>query len=643
MLTVVAIEESLMRDIGDFEPLLTSVANDGEYKICSWKRTGNTLPEAIPALFDREFITDGELLMWNILVVSDDRNRFVSNPFGGCYSDDYKTNDVFDKELNELAKMLGVVPVHSEVSSVKPENKKQTTHFDVKINDELQIKKLNEYKIDDFTRPNKIYLMAVQKNFDVDIHESNKNSFLKPNVYETFSEKGAYPPNCRFFKFNISSKSNKITMHDYLRLWMTVLSFAYNDGSDDIYIAPYVLYSIDCDIDKDVLTEQITEIYSRVHFVRKFTESRIERIHRLREIESGKKYDMPALDSSITVDFETDESKLYLDNSKFGLAKNCPVKDEEQYAYQRDIIEKNIKEYLKAPRRAIRRSVFATKKNGIYVSETDQRIQLDIDQMEDLDESIDVLEMEIMKADNIDINYPKENEEERKQADKRTYKTMKRRSTVGAIVGSSLLMFAAFVLAFLPYIVNSIIEVKTSQTISASIILTIACVLIMAVCGFVSLIFFRFPLSNALYHFKKVIDSLVSFVNNQAEAYSNYLSKLSSFMKRNSFKRYLAADASDFLREEEDLYVINRDYCCIVENNCKAWADALKINVIYRDDMTDEAFALDLNPTGNPIFSFVKSNGIYGMEYNHDFSYLETPYEFIKSLNIRREEVYSDD
>lgn len=71
------------------------------------EQEGKNLVEAIPALFDRHFLSENELRDWNITIVSDDRNCTCENPFGGDYLNDKE--NLPDPEINEVAKMLGIV------------------------------------------------------------------------------------------------------------------------------------------------------------------------------------------------------------------------------------------------------------------------------------------------------------------------------------------------------------------------------------------------------------------------------------------------------------------------------------------------------------------------------------------------------
>ena len=637
MLTILAIEESLMREIGDFEPLLQNSAKAGEYKICSWRREGKTLEESIPALFDREYISEAELLNWNIMVVSDDRTVFVDNPFEGSYFPG-EGKELADRELNEIAKMLGVVPAHSKVKRIESDDKSVPPRTEISIDSDLQDQKLSEYKFNDFARPEKIYLLAVQKKYDIDMTQKHIAG-AQTDSNNSFCRDGYYPANCRFLKFNLSSNSNKTTMVDYFRMWMTILALVYNDGAEDLYIPPYSLYSVDADIDNDKVRIQINDIYSRIRFVRKYAENQIENIHQLRKSQAAKHYDMPNLNSSIEVNFQADESNLYLDERQFGLAKDCPIPDEPEYKYQRDIQERNIKEYLKVPARAVRKCVGQTKEQGVFVSNSPEIIHLNREQTEDLNESIDQLEIELMRADEIDISYPNENARERSETDSDLLITMEKRSTVSAIVLGSLVMFAAFVFTFLPYIINAITNVKTKAAVSSSILVTVIVLLAMALCGIITLVILRHPLTRGFRRFEETIDDLVDYVNNQSEAYSKYLSKLSEFMKRNSFKRYLESDHNSYKREEEDLYILNRNYCFEIESTCSKWAESFRFNLMYSENKASEySFELDESPQMNPVYAFVVSDGVYNIDFNAGASQLESPYAFIKSLNIQREE-----
>ena len=88
MLTVLAIDKNIICELDEFESLFSNVEKRGKFKVCSWNREGKNLFQAIPALFDRHFISENELREWNIIIVSDNRNGKPGNPFGGDYIND---------------------------------------------------------------------------------------------------------------------------------------------------------------------------------------------------------------------------------------------------------------------------------------------------------------------------------------------------------------------------------------------------------------------------------------------------------------------------------------------------------------------------------------------------------------------------
>ena len=256
MLTVLAIDKNLMGELDDFETLFSNVQNKGQFKICCWNREGKNLVEAIPALFDRHFLSENELRDWNITIVSDDRNCTCENPFGGDYLNDKE--NLPDPEINEVAKMLGIVPTNSHSWYELPTSKFGSIKWNVEVNRNLRDEKLKEYNIIEFSRPQKIFLVSVVKKADVDI-----DKFAKPKTdtaYFDFRIKAKYPVNCRFLKFNLSSVSNSNTREDYFRLWMTLLTFIYNDP-DSIFLSPDSMYNIDSVIDKRIMQRQISTIF----------------------------------------------------------------------------------------------------------------------------------------------------------------------------------------------------------------------------------------------------------------------------------------------------------------------------------------------------------------------------------------------
>lgn len=634
MLTVLAIDKNLICELDDFESLFSNVEKKGEFKICSWNRDGKNLFEAIPALFDRHFISEKELRSWNITIVSDDRNCNAANPFDGDYLN--QKDSLPDPELNEVAKMLGIVPTSSHSSYQLPDDKFGKIKWNVDVSRKLRDEKLQEYNIMEFSRPQKIFLFSVVRKNDVDIDEFEKKSDSSSESGINFRIKAKYPVNCRFLRFNLSSISNTNTKEDYFRLWMTVLTFVYNNP-DSIFLSPDALYDIDSIINKKIMQTQISAIYSKVHYVKKFAVLRINDIEKAREQIRQKHYDIPNLSSNISVEFDINDEGLYLNTKRFGLAKNCPCDDTAAYRYQREHIEKRIFDFLKAPKRALKRAVVETKRNGVFVPDTEEKIHLDENQTEDLIGNINDLEFKIFGSDAVDSDYQRRNAQDRNDCDEENYKTMQKRSTVSVILLGSVAAFCAVFVGFIPYIVNAFVS-ENNQIISASFMITFLSLFVLCVVGIITLLVLRLPLSNGFRKFKIIIKTLVSQTRDMAEQYSVYLSKLSSFMKSNSFNTYLNCNNNVYMKEEEYKLRKNINFSEKREQMCQKWADLFDFNLKYNEKYMDENYVIDEYPEKNPLYSFTLKYGDFKVLLNGKDSNLVTPYEFISSINIKREE-----
>lgn len=634
MLTVLAIDKNLICELDDFESLFTNVEKKGAFKICSWNREGKNLFEAIPALFDRHFISDKELRNWNITIVSDNRKCVADNPFGGDYVNDKE--NLPDSEINELAKMLGIVPTSSHSWYELPEDKFGNIKWNVEVSRELRDEKLQQYNIMEFSRPQKIFLFSVVQKSDVDVDTFAKKFADSQETDVSFRIKGKYPVNCRFIKFNLSSISNTNTKEDFFRLWMTLLTFVYNDP-DLIYLSPDALYNIDLMIDKKVMQNQISAIYSKVHYVKKLAVVYINDIEKIREQLKQKHYDIPNLNSNISVEFNTNDEGLYLDNKKFGLAKNCPCEDMPVYRFQRELIEKRIFDFLKAPKRALKRAVAETKRKGEFYAETEEQILLDENQTEDLIENINDLELNIFGSDAVDVSYEKRNAIERRDCDAENYKIMRKRSPVSVIVLGSLAAFCAVLIGFVPYIINAFVS-KNNQTIADSFMITFVSLFVLCFSGVITLLVLKMPLSRGLKKFKNIIKRLVRQTKDLANQYSVYLSKLSSFMKSNSFNTYLNCNDNVYMADEEYKLKKNIDFTEKREQMCKKWSDIFDFKLKYNEKYMDENYVIDEFPEKNPLYSFNIKYGDFRILLNGKNSNLIAPYEFIKNINIIREE-----
>lgn len=634
MLTVLAIDKNIICELDEFESLFSNVEKRGEFKICSWNREGKDLFQAIPALFDRHFISENELKIWNIIIVSDDRNCNAKNPFGGDYLND--KDNLPDPELNEVAKMLGVVPPDAHSSYEIPNNKFGNIKWNVEVNRNLRDEKLNQYDINDFSRPQKIFLWSVVRKNDVDIDEFSKSSADSQKSVFDFRIKARYPVNCRFLRFNLSSISNINTREDYFRLWMALLVFVYNNPND-LFLSPDTLYNIDCNLDRKILKEQISSIFSRVHYIKKYTQIKITEIEKLRSQILQKHYDIPNLTSRVKVYFEVDDQGLYLDTKKFGLAKDCPCLDEPEYKFQREIIEHNIFKFLKTPKRAVKKAVKETKRKGVFVPDTQEKIHLNENQTEDLIESIDNLEIDLFGSDAVDADYENKNRKSRNENDKETLNTMKKRSTVGVIVFGSLVAFFAVILGFLPYIVNSFVT-QNSKTVADAFMIMFLSLFILMVSGIITLFVLRVPLTVNFKNYKNIIRGFVKSTRDLAESYTTYLSKFSSFMKMNSFNNYLNEENSVFMKDEEEMYVKNQMYCEKIEGLCQNWGKIFDFEVKYNEKKADKYFEIDEYPEKNPLFSFIIESGDYKIFLNNEKCNLSSPYKFIDSLSMTLEE-----
>ncbi|MFR6065565.1 MAG: hypothetical protein ACLUH5_05945 [Eubacterium sp.] len=632
MLTVLAIDRNLMNELDDFETLFSNVQNKGNFRICCWNREGKNLVEAIPALFDRHFLSENELRDWNIMIVSDDRNCTYDNPFGGDYL--LGKENLPDPELNEVAKMLGIVPTNSHSWYELPKSKFGSIKWGVDVSRTLRDEKLREYNVFEFSRPQKIYLVSVVKKTDVDI-----DGFTKPKTNTTYFDfriKAKYPVNCRFLKFNLSSVSNSNTKEDYFRLWMTVLTFIYNDP-DSIFLSPDAMYNMDSVIDKKVMQRQISTIFSKVHFVKKYANVKIQDIKVMREYIKQKHYDFPNLDSSISIQFDVNDDGLLLNLKRFGLAKNCPCEDNATYSSQREMIDKKIFNFLKAPKRALKKAVCETKNKGKFVPDSEEKIHMDEEQTEDLIYSINDMELALFGEDSVNIDYERKNAEERNVCDEENYKTMKKRSTVSVIVFGSLIAFFAVFIGFIPYIINAFVT-KNNETIADSFMVTSLSLLVLAIAGIITLIVLKVPLLRGLKKFNNIMKKLVKQTVDLADQYTVYLSKLSSFMKRNSFKTYLDCNDNVYMREEELKLEKNINFSDLKEEACQNWADMFNFKLKYNEKYIDESFYLDEYPEKNPVFSFKIKSGDFRVLLNGKPSNLVTPYEFIKVINITLEE-----
>ena len=208
------------------------------------------------------------------------------------------------------------------------------------------------------------------------------------------------------------------------------------------------------------------------------------------------------------------------------------------------------------------------------------------------------------------------------------------------VILGSVLALLLFFLTFLPYVFGKTAGQRETASYVYSLLVTLGCILLLGLCGFLALLFFKRPLKHALFHFKKVIDALVAYVKNMAGVYTRYLTKLADFMQMNSFRRYVDSNVDDYLRSDENKLVINRNYCIKIEELCRLWSDSFGFELKYDTSYEESLVDYDYEPERNSIFSFDRNGDEYKFKYNNKESELFVPCPFVSSLNIFSEEVY---
>ena len=203
----------------------------------------------------------------------------------------------------------------------------------------------------------------------------------------------------------------------------------------------------------------------------------------------------------------------------------------------------------------------------------------------------------------------------------------RRRSVVASLIPALLLLFG-----FLPLIFS---EFNNLGTISTSLLLTLSMLVIVLGCAFILLLIFKKRTINNFKHFNYEMSGIYGEVEGSMDQFAKYLTHAKSFMKE-----YAALNACD--DQQQDVMLVFKKHEIDIENHIK------DIMVVF-SGYVDEGFVSD--EISEPYsFDFTKPiNYSYEMPYHIEgtrIDYLQNgngillPVDFIKSLRLKREELY---
>ncbi len=673
MYTVIILNKQSSDLLKDYKFLFKPFVDKGVIGFCDWNESGTDVKTSVPDLCD---LIKGKK-DWRALIVNTDSiygyagapmpkatnpfdySEYDRNPLphesdvpliklshiiGGYTSlvakEFEKGFEYFDSEQGETVRVKETELSEDEINNLSEKYDDITSvYIEKDIPDEvksLQKTMMNKYLFSDI-RPTEIDLISTRQKADYNekaaIEESWKNHLEMTS--SNFWEINKYPNNCRFLVYDITNQDNSFYKKELAEFWMSVLTLATNKIAASTLQA-YRLYKIRVDVSKDELQKTLNNHLNKLNSAYAFVKEQIS----LRPESSFDEDEELVSRQMIPVTIEKNEAKeLFMNFDRIGIFKDSP---EDEAAFWRSQIKQkknNFEKYLKTPRRVIDKSANYLKKKAESFKGEDYI--LDSFQLDDLNETMDNLEFEIVSSEVKRAIDKKSVNEKISEIDKTVKKEIGFRMTKKMTIISGILLLLIVLGGYLPYLISA---VKVGSDIFlAAISVTVAILCTSAIGGLIALIIQRGKIIALMKQFNILMRNVTNDMRSFAGRFETYFSDICTYMKAVSVlegtkKKSFGVDSTSNI-----LLMHKRAIAASAakDNDIIISYDVERIDEVVTNVTT--FFNMNRIPKENSLYFFEENLDENDIPINSTGDTVTAPYKFIEKLWVEREDVYDEE
>ena len=634
MYSVIIMTTESMENYLRYQNVFRKAEREGHVGFVTWQQEGRTLDEALPGL---RALTDDKK-EWRAIIVQPEGSG-KQNPYDLVTKEEDAASES-EFPLIRLVHMLGSVPTpEKEFKAVlleEPHMEPRMIYEPVSDPEqERAFRALQAKYAYDGVRPATIFLITTREPWrdpedissDLIRHQESESS--------QFWRKNRYPAICRFLVFDMLKQGPIREQADYFRFWLAVRLISTNK-IDPATVQAYRLYRTDLEFDFPVMEDNFQQMVERLASVRYYVEGSIHQ--EMRGLSAGME-ELPDYKMDISVAYETPkDNKSSIKNRNFKLIGRGASKEIAFWEQEKEQIEKQILKNVRAADRALDQT--ASRMKDHYTISEKKSILLDRYQKEDLINETEDLYRDIIRLQgglpgNNDLTGKAEKESDD------VIRELRRRISAGPVMATIAIGLLVSIGMYLPAIVQlARRELVSTPAVIGGMLLPIV---LMSICGLVVLLTQRAHLRGLISIFNSKIASASSQLDSNADHYSNYLEAVLSHSRGRSL-----LDMSERIEEKRGK-LRNNKYLHIdaVEESLKmlsSWSNAFHLQVDYDEPQVYELADFDVRipPVDNPIYD-LEGKQDCEIEVNRSGMEIAAPFEFIKRLELSREELYDDD
>ncbi len=645
MYSVIIQNQKTMDEFAKYQPLFMEAINNDRIGICKWIESGTTIDTAVPELSN--LTNDKE--EWRAVIV-----RFEDESAkAGFESDkqnpyDFYVNRDRGEEYSEspvplirLTHMLGGIPspeMKFECEQIREENKAPRTVYkpivDEKTNKDYEALR-KKYKFDG-KLPSSILIVTVRENFFETDNIGSAWLFHKESESSEFWKINQYPSICRFLVCDFTDGGPVQRDGDEFNFWISILLLAIND-TDSGTLQAYRLYNLSTKVDKELMTEVFQNLVHKLKSSRYVIE---EKINREAKEKLSLNPELPRYRMEIPVSIRLPQDvESSVKKKSFGLFSDGASTDVGVWSGQRSNAEAMLEKAIRTAERTLDQT--ADRMKEFCAFDEDEVTGLNRYQAEDLKRETDDIYRDLIKVQG---KLPKSNVSDDGKLNDSAKKV--RTYLLGRVVGgaASTAMIVVIVVTFLAML-PALFITQADGTIDIAPLLSVVVgeVALILLCAFITLLVQKKKLNDLIDTYNQCLKDAFNRITNKATDYSRYMSDIVSHSRGHSYLN-LSLRKKHHVENTNNLKYKHIKAINLFLEKIHSWSKAYYLDVDFNVSYVDERANVDISvsPTESKLYTF-ESGSSHPVEINNSGVFVESPFSFIKKLEIVREELYDDD
>lgn len=643
MYSVIILNSKTLEYFLQYQPLFTEALNTNKIGICKWNEYGTNIDSALPEL--NNLIEDKKEWRAIIIRLIDDNcmaayKTLKQNPFDFIINSKQENGDIQESEvpLIRLTHMLGGIPPLDIKfrNEIIQENHKAPRTVYVPVVDEVREIKYETLKRKydfDGKRPSSILIFSVRK------RENSSNSIYdewrthKESESSEFWRRNCYPSICRFLIYDYQSQGRFQKEADCFNFFLTVFLLAIND-IDSSVLQAYRVYTVKAIMNKEemdesfqVMVDYLKDIkYTITRDIKKHLESQIYDVNVLPEY----KVEVPVI-----LKLPKLETREVNENS-FSLLSDGAISDLTIWNIQCNEIEQSLVNSVRKAEKSLDQTI-AKMRNNYKFNEDEIKI-LNKYQEQELEDQMKELLRKIIRIQGA-LPTEKINTDERIMEAKREIRNI----LSGRVLKQSVIVICIMMIVLL---IVSVIPAFFYQVNRNNVLVLLLVYFLIFICtsliSFSVLLYQKNNLNRSIYTYNQCMRSLFNKLIDNAEGYSKYISAIATYSKGASYLNLSEAKEEYLDREYKARYKHIKAINSLLRK-LMVWSKAFYLDVDF-DSGKSETY-VDIDTMKDPIecryYSF-ETGEIYLVEINNSGINMESPFSFVKKIEIIREELYDD-